>query len=103
MNLPILFALAGLGVTTGDILLGYWARTSNWVFLVIGLVFNIIGILFYANTLSLRGVGIATAIFLAINIAAVSIAGMIFFREQFSILQLTGIGLIIVSIVLIEI
>ena len=103
MNLLILFTLAGLGVTTGDVLLGHWARTSNWIFLVIGLVLNVIGILFYANTLSFRSVGIATAIFLAINIIAVSIAGVIFFREQFSVMQFIGIGLIVVAIMLIEI
>jgi multidrug transporter EmrE-like cation transporter len=103
MNLTTLFTLAGLGVTTGDLLLGHWARTSNWIFLVIGLIFNVIGILFYANTLTLRSVGIATAIFLAINITAVSITGMIFFREDVSILQFVGIGLIVLAIVLIEI
>ena len=97
------FIFAGLGVTIGDILLGYWARSGDISNFILGLVFNLIGIIFYAGTLRSENIGIATAIFLAINIVAVTLAGIVFFRERSSILQIVGMGLILLAIVLMEI
>lgn len=103
MNIVTLFVFAGLGVTIGDLILCYWAKTGNLPSLILGLLFNIIGIIFYANTLKLETVGIATTIFLASNIVAVTVLGILFYNESVSWMQVGGIVLILFAIVLIEI
>ncbi len=103
MNLITLFAGAGLFVTAGDLILAQWARTSNWSLLAIGLVLNLLGIVCYANTLRFTGVGIATAIFLGVNILAVALGGMLFFRETLSFRTIAGLVFLLTAIVLVEV
>lgn len=103
MNLITLFMGAGLFVTSGDIVLAQWARTSNWALFVLGLLLNIVGIMFYANILRLESVGLATAIFLGINIVAVTLGGYFFLNQSLTIRQLEGVLLLIFAIIMLEI
>ena len=103
MNTWILFGGAGLFVTIGDLVLAHWARTSNWGLLVTGLLLNLMGIACYANTLRFEGVGVATAIFLGINIVAVTLGGMLFFRETWTIRTILGLTLLVGAMVLVEV
>ncbi|MBT5021415.1 hypothetical protein HOK51_09690 [Candidatus Woesearchaeota archaeon] len=103
MSIAIALICAGIGVTIGDALLAGWARGNGLIFLLSGLIFNIIGIIFYATTLRIESIGVATAMFLAINIVAVSLYGMFFLRDHISISKICGIILIIFAIILIEI
>jgi len=103
MNLITLFAGAGLFVTIGDLMLAQWARTSYWVLLVLGLSLNVIGLIFYANTLRLESVGIATAIFLGINILAVTLGGYFFLNQSISFRGVIGLLLLASAITIIEI
>ena len=103
MNTWILFAGAGIFVTIGDLVLAQWARTSNWPMLIAGLLLNLLGIACYANTLRFSGVGVATAIFLGINILAVAFGGMLFFKETFSLRTVAGMTLLLTAILLVEV
>lgn len=103
MELIVLFALSALGVTIGDIFLANWAESQITYYLILGLVFNVIGIFFYAQTLRTQGLGVATAIFLSVNIIAVLLAGSVFFDEHITLTRVLGIVTIIGGIVLIEI
>jgi multidrug transporter EmrE-like cation transporter len=103
MNLITLFAGAGFFVTIGDLVLAQWARTSNHTLLVLGLLLNITGIAFYANTLRFESVGLATAIFLGINIIAVTIGGYFFLNQSLTARELTGLLLLAFAIVVVEI
>jgi multidrug transporter EmrE-like cation transporter len=103
MGLLTLFAGAGFFVTIGDLILAQWARTNQWMLLVIGLLLNVIGIAFYANTLRLESVGVATAIFLGINIIAVTLAGYFFLNQNLSFRESAGLMLMAVALVMIEI
>lgn len=103
MNITMLFFGASLFVTVGDLLLAQWARGDSWNFLFIGLVLNLIGIGFYAQTLRLESVGIATAIFLGINIFAVALSGFLFFGQSYTTRESVGLILLVLAIVLIEI
>ncbi|MBW3021133.1 EamA family transporter [Candidatus Woesearchaeota archaeon] len=103
MNSSLLFIGAGIGVTVGDVLLCNWVRQNNNLFLFLGLLFNVIGILFYAQTLRFESIGVATSIFLAINIVAVTLAGLVLFGERISWSQGSGILMVIISIILMEI
>lgn len=102
MNSITLFAGAGFFVTIGDLVLAQWARTTNWTLLVLGLMLNIIGIAFYANTLRLESVGIATAIFLGINIIAVTLGGYFFLNESLTLRESGGLLLLGIAITIIE-
>ncbi len=103
MNIIILFACAGLFVTIGDLVLAQWARNGNWILLVMGLSFNIVGITFYANILKLESVGLATAIFLGINIVAVTLCGYFFLNQSLTFRELTGLLLLTFAVIIIEI
>lgn len=102
MNLFLLFLFAAIGVMTGDVFLYYWAKNDFFINLIFGLFFNLIGIIFYAHTLKFENLGIATAIFLSMNIVAVMLAGVILFKDQLSLLQILGISMLIVAILIIE-
>jgi multidrug transporter EmrE-like cation transporter len=103
MNIITLFASAGFFVTAGDLVLAQWARTSNWILLIIGLLLNVVGIGFYANTLRLESVGLATAIFLGINIIAVTLGGYFFLNQNLTFRQSTGLLLLGFAIIIIEV
>ena len=102
MSTIALFAGAGLFVTIGDLILAQWVRTSNWILLVLGLLLNIIGIGFYAQTLKLQSVGLATAIFLGINVVAVALGGYFFLKQSITIKESFGLVLMVLAIVVIE-
>ena len=103
MSTIALFAGAGLFVTIGDLILAQWARTSNWILLVLGLLLNIVGIGFYAQTLKLQSVGLATAIFLGINIIAVTIGGYFFLNQSVTLKEFLGVLVLASAILIIEI
>ena len=102
MTLTTLFLGAGLFVTVGDLVLAQWARTSNWTLLALGLLLNIIGVGFYAQTLKLESVGLATAIFLGINVVAVALGGYFFLKQSITIKESFGLVLMVLAIVVIE-
>ena len=103
MNSAMLLVGAGISVTIGDLILAGWARTSNWNLLIIGLLLNVVGIIFYANTLKFESVGLATAIFLGINIIAVTLGGYFFLNQSLNLRESLGILLLGIAIVIIEI
>lgn len=103
LTLAALLFLAGIFVTIGDVILFQWARENSFVYLAFGLLFNVAGITFYAQTLKLESLGLATAMFLGLNILAVTLAGCFIFGEKIPLRSALGMGLIAVSIFLIEI
>ena len=90
-------------VTVGDLILAYWARLGNLGLLISGLVLNLAGILLYAQSLRFEHVGVATGLFLGFNIIAVALGGYVFLQQGISMQQVTGIALIILSILMMEI
>jgi len=103
MNIITLFAGAGFFVTAGDLILAQWARTSNGLLLVLGLLLNVLGILCYAQTLRLESVGIATAIFLGINIIAVALGGYFWLQQNLTRTDFIGLGFLVLAIILLEV
>lgn len=103
MNTIYILAIAGTFVTAGDLALAGWARAGQHLLMVAGVLLNIIGILFYAQTLGRENVGMATAIFLGFNIFAVTLGGILLFGENISIARIIGLSLLTVSIILVEV
>ena len=103
MNLILLMIGAGAFVTMGDFALGLWARGNQYQMFIIGIILNIIGIGFYAQTLRLEAIGVATAIFLGLNILLVSIMSVFMFNENLNLRQMVGMVVLVLSIFVIEI
>lgn len=103
MKLATILIIAGLFVTCGDIALALWAKQSKIYLFVIGILLNLAGLLFYAQSLRLESVGVATALFLGINILAVTLIGAFVFKEGLPFKQICGLIVLVLAIVVLEI
>ncbi|MFA6460872.1 MAG: EamA family transporter [Candidatus Woesearchaeota archaeon] len=103
MKLATILLIAGLCVTSGDIVLALWAKQSKAYLFLIGMLLNVAGIIVYAQSLRLESVGIATAMFLGINILAVTIMGMFVFKEMLNLKQALGLAGMVLAMVVLEV
>lgn len=103
MNTISLLVTAGIVVTIGDLVLAQWARSHQILFLIIGLLLNLIGIFAYANALQSEQIGIATALFLGFNILAVTLGGILIFSDRISILRAVSLFFLFCSIIFVEV
>lgn len=99
--LPLLL-VAGVVVAAGDLALAYWSRAGALPFLVAGLALNLVGIGGYALTLRLENVGVATGVFLGLNILAVTLGGVVLLGENLSAPRAILLAVLAASIVAIE-
>jgi len=103
MNVLYTLIIAGILVAIGDVALAQWSRLEEAQFLLLGLVFNLVGILLYAQTLSVEHIGIATALFLGLNIGAVTLSGIFLFNESLSSGKIFSLLTLLLGIILIEV
>lgn len=103
MNVLYTLVIAGILVAIGDIVLAQWSRLGGTLFLLLGLAINLVGILLYAQTLNVEHVGIATALFLGLNIGAVTLGGTFLFNEPLSLGRILGLLTLFTGIVLLEV
>ncbi|PIZ51762.1 hypothetical protein COY27_02465 [Candidatus Woesearchaeota archaeon CG_4_10_14_0_2_um_filter_33_13] len=103
MKLTTILIIAGLCVTSGDIVLALWAKQSRIYLFIIGILLNLAGLMVYAQSLRLESVGVATALFLGINILAVTIMGAIFLKESLHLKQIFGLAGLVVAMIILEI
>ena len=103
MNTILLLVMAGVLVTLGDLALAHWSRAGQILFVLLGVVLNLFGILLYAQTLNSESVGIATGIFLGLNILAVTLGGIFLFGESINLPRIIGLLILTGSIIFIEI
>ncbi len=106
MSSKILFwILVSLGVIfeiIGDVFFKKWAINSKPTIMWIGFIIYIIGGLFWAYSLKYEMLSRAVSIFTILNLIIVSLVGIIFFKENVSVITKFGIILGIISIALIE-
>ena len=106
MNTKILFwTLTTLAVgleIAGDIFFKKWTIENKPVLIWAGLAIYSIGTLFWALSLKYEMLSKAISIFTILNLVIVVLVGMIFFKENVSLVSKIGIVLGIISIVLIE-
>ncbi|MFH1173922.1 MAG: hypothetical protein V1725_02210 [archaeon] len=100
MNISIL--AAGLLVALGDVLFVIWARQGQPLAFVIGLLLNIAGILCYAQSMRTLSAGVATTVYLGLNIVLVSIAGLTL-GDHIKASGLLGMAAVAVGIVLLQV
>ncbi len=102
----IFFGLIFLAVLLeifADVFFKKWAIESKNVLLFIGLGLYFVGTIFWAVSLRYDFLSKAISIFTLLNLIAVALVGVLYFKEDLSIFNKIGIVLGIVSVILIEI
>ncbi len=99
------FGLIGIAVAlevVADIFFKKWALENRNMLLFIGLVFYFVGTVFWAFSLRLEFLSKAISIFTVLNLIMVVLVGVLVFKEDLSLINKIGIGLGVVSVILME-
>jgi|SRR3989344_6426650 len=99
----VLIALAVSLEVVGDILFKKWSLDSRNVFLYVGLLIYFTGTIFWAVSLKYEYLSKAISVFTVFNLIIVVLVGVLYFKEDLSLINKVGIGLGILSVILIEI
>ncbi len=102
----IFFSLIILAVAlevVGDVFFKKWAIDSKTPLLYAGLLIYFIGTIFWAISLKYEFLSKAISIFTILNLIVVVLVGVLYFKEDLSLINKIGIGLGILSVILIEI
>ena len=101
----IFFGLVALAVAlevVGDILFKKWSLDSRQALLYLGLLIYFIGTIFWAFSLRYEYISKAISVFTVLNLIIISLVGVLYFNEHLSLLNKIGLGLGILSVILIE-
>lgn len=100
--------VGGIFLTLGDLTAKKWIESSGGSFLVatpyylLSLVFYCIGVTLFAFSLRYKNLAAATILLIFFNVLTVALAGYFFYNEKFSLLQIFGICVGILSVVILE-
>ena len=97
-----LIALAVAFEVVADVLFKKWAMENRGQLLAIGLALYFIGTVFWATSLRHDLLSRAVTVFTVANLIAVVLAGVLIFGEELTTLQRIGIGLGVLSVLLLE-
>jgi undecaprenyl phosphate-alpha-L-ara4N flippase subunit ArnE len=86
----------------GDVLFKKWAIESRNILLVFGLLIYFAGTVFWAISLKYEYLSKAITMFTVINLVVVVLVGAILFKENLTLMHKLGMGLGVVSVVLME-
>ena len=102
----VFFALIALAVVLevgGDILFKKWSLEGKNIILITGLIIYFIGTAFWAVSLKYEFLSKAVSVFTILNLIIIALVGVLYFKEDLSMINKFGIGLGIISVILIEI
>lgn len=101
----IFFGLIALAVSleaVADIFFKKWSIDNKSVLLYIGFLLYFIGTIFWAISLKYEYLAKAISIFTVLNLIIIVLVGVLYFKEDLSLVNKIGIILGILSVVLIE-
>jgi len=98
-----LIVLAVAFEVAGDIFFKKWSVESKNLLLYVGLFVYFIGSVFWAVSLKYEHLSKAISVFTVLNLIIVVLVGVLYFKEDLSFINRIGIGLGVLSIILIEI
>ena len=98
-----LIALAVAFEIVGDIFLKKWSIGNKNFLLYLGLFIYFVGTVFWAISLKYELLSKAISIFTILNLIIIILVGIVYFKEDLSLINKIGITLGILSIILIEI
>jgi multidrug transporter EmrE-like cation transporter len=102
----IFFGLIALAIAfevVGDILFKKWSTDSKHILLYVGLLIYFIGTIFWAISLKYEYLSKAISVFTVLNLIIVVLVGVLYFKEDLSLINKVGIGLGILGVILTEI
>jgi len=98
-----LIALAVILEVVGDVFFKKWSIDNKNILLYLGLLIYFIGTLFWAVSLKYEYLSKAISIFTILNLIIITLIGVIYFKEDLSLINKVGIGIGILGVILIEI
>lgn len=98
----VLIAVAVVFEIVADVLLKRWSIENRWPVLAGGLLLYFIGTVFWAYSLRYEQLSRAIVIFTVVNLVVISLVGVLLFDEKLSLWNKAGIGLGVVSVLLLE-
>jgi len=98
----ILVFLAALFEAAGDIILKKWALDNKQIFFVLGLMVYFAATVIWAFSLKYEFLSKAISVVTVLNLIIVVLAGVIFFKEDLSLINKMGIILGIASVILVQ-
>ena len=102
----IFFGLIGLAVALeilGDIFFKKWSLENQNSLLVVGMIIYIIGTVFWAISLKYEYLSKAISVFTVLNLVVLTLVGVLYFKEDISLVNKAGIAFGILSVILVEI
>lgn len=97
-----LILLGTLFEIAGDFFFKKWSIENKTLILVLGLGLYFIGTIFWAFSLKFGELSRAISIFTVLNLIGVILMGFFLFHEDVSFIQKIGMGLGILSVILLE-
>lgn len=101
----IFFGLIALSVVfevVGDIFFKRWSIDNKNILVYIGLLIYFVGTVFWAISLKYEHLSKAISIFTILNFIIIVFVGVLYFKENLSLINKIGVGLGIISMLLIE-
>lgn len=98
----IFILLAVLVESVADILFKYWSINAKSVLLWIGVTLYMVGTVLWAYSLKHEYISKAVSVFAVLNLMAVVLVGLFVFKEDVSLVNKIGIGLGIISVILLQ-
>lgn len=98
----VLLLLGGCILTVGDIFMKKWVITDNFRLYLYGMLIYTFALNFVAVSFKCKNIAVATIIFVLVNVISLTLVSWFYFNEKLSIVQLIGIGLGIVSVIVLE-
>lgn len=99
----ILIALAVIFEAIADVLFKYSFIQNKSIYIWIGVALYTVGTVAWAFSLRYEFLSKAISIFTILNLIAIIAVGILFFHEQISLINKIGIGLGVVSVILMQI
>lgn len=99
----ILIILAALFESGGDIILKKWAIDGKLIFFIAGVAIYFIAIVVWAFSLKYEFLSKAISVITILNLIVVVLVGVLYFKEDLSVINKIGIVSGIISVILIEI
>ena len=101
----IFFGLIVLAVAfevVADIFFKKWSLDGKNILFCAGLILYFVGTIFWAISLKYEYMAKAVSVFTVLNLILVALVGILYFKENLSLINKLGIGLGILSVILIE-
>jgi multidrug transporter EmrE-like cation transporter len=98
----ILIFFGGVTLTIGDLVMKKWVDNGSIFVYIVGLLAYMIGMVFLSQSFRFKNIAIASLMLVIFNIVTLLIVSWLFYNEKLSVIQMVGLGLGMLSIVILE-